>query len=292
MVQEQKNVSVKLKLSQAIRSFSIDKQDLRKLCNILQERSTAAGVIELEKYKKGGGQSEEGYEKDKKLMEEAFELKITISGSNGAELYGTIDEVFDSPNFPDKINSFYVNSESTLRGVYNWYPRNSFDLLLDFTKLKVFDFSLMPSQFTPNNSTFRVQGYEATWANGVFHEITNFINEKKAILSLVHNHSIYDILVWILGLPLAFWACGKTSKLIESFSVFNVFIRNAIYVYIFFAMLLIFRILFHYLRWITPLVEFKYKNSKVILHRCIFGAILLAVLSSVVYDILKALFGH
>lgn len=291
-MKEQKNASVKLKLSQAIRSFSIDKQDLRKLCNILQERSTAAGGIEVDKYDKREGQSAEDYEKDKKLLGEAFELKITISGSNGAELFGTIDEVFNSPNFPDKINSFYVNSESTLRGVYNWYPRNSFELFLDFTKPKVFDFSLMPSQFTPNSSNFRVQGYEATWANGVFHEINSFINEKKAILSLVHNHSIYDVLVWILGLPLAFWACAKAAKIVESSTTLNAFIKNAIYVYIFFVMLLIFRILFHYLRWITPLVEFKHKNSKVVLHRIVLGAILFAVGGTFVYDILKAIFGN
>ena len=285
----QKDASVKLRLSQAIRSFSIDKQDLRKLCDILQERSTAAGIIEADKYEKREGQKDEDYEKDKRLLKEAFELKITISGSNGAELYGTIDEVFNSPNFPDKINSFYVNSESTLKGVYNWYPRNSFDLFLDFTKPKVFDFSLMPSHLTPNNSNFRVQGYEATWANGVFHEINSFINEKKAILSLVHNHSVYDISVWLLGLPLAFWVCSKASKTIKLIAT-NVFVQNALYVYVFFVMLLIFRILFHYLRWITPLVEFKYKNSKVVLHRCFFGAILLTILGSFIYDVLKILF--
>lgn len=146
----------------------------------------------------------------------------------------------------------------------------------------------MPSQNTPNESNFRVQGYEATWANGVFHEINKYIETKKASFSWVHKHSIYDLMLFPLGLPLSFWACYKSSKFIElMFADSNIFAKNCLYVYIFFVMLWIFRILFHYLRWLSPLVEFQNIKNKVTIHRFMFGTLLVGLIGSFLYDMIK-----
>ena len=90
-----------------------------------------------------------------------------VSSIDGQELYGGIDEIFNSPNFPDQIKSIYVNSEIPLRQCYNYYPRNSLELFLDFSKLGLFNLSLLPSQETPNASNLAVQCYDSTWVHGV-----------------------------------------------------------------------------------------------------------------------------
>jgi len=284
------NASIKNRLSQIITSLSLDKEELEKICVILQERAKTAAEIEISNFQKNQ-QIKEKIEENKKLLYKAFDLKITITGTNGTELYGSIKDVFGSPNFPETVKSFYVNSETLLKALYNWYPRNSFDLLLDFSKPKVFDFSFMPSSSTPNNSIFRVQGYDTTWTNGVFSEIITFINQKGTPFSKVHKHSIYDILLVFLGFPLSFWACYKSSGLLERvFQGTNSFIKNAAYFYVFLAMLWVFRILFHYLRWVCPLVEFRTNRNRVIFHRWVLGSLLIAIIGMFIYDFCKFIF--
>jgi hypothetical protein len=137
-MESQKDASLINRLSKKIYSLSIDRDDLHLRCDKLQERSNAAAELEVQNFKKGD-QSDEEYEKNTKLIREAFILFITISGDKGEELSGSIDEIFNSSNFPAIVKKFYVNSEAKLRAFYNIYPRNSLELTLDFDKPKIFD---------------------------------------------------------------------------------------------------------------------------------------------------------
>lgn len=270
-------------LRSRISSFSADKEDLHRFYKILQERSAAAGEIEIQKIDRDK-HSPETIEEAIKSIRESVELRLTVKGTVGDELYGSIEDVFSSPNFPSSVISIFVDSSHLLKAVHNYHPGNSFLVNLDFSKPTVFDFSLMPSQGTPNISNFEVRGLDSTWVNGVFTEIDNFIKQHGSKLSIVHAHSIYDILVWILGFPLAFRTCFLLSSKIENFIPESSFVTNAIYVYVFFAALFVFRILFHYLRWICPLVEYKSKRNQIIAHRIFFGTILIAIVKTYVVD--------
>lgn len=287
---QQKDVSIKNRLKQKVSSLSLDKNELKKLCDILQERANGAADLEIKSFAQGN-QTDEEYEANKKTLKESFELNITIAGANGEELFGNIGDVFNSPNYPDEVRTFHVNSENTLRAVHNYYPRNSFTLFLQFSKPKILDFSFMPSQGTPNESNFEVQGYDATWANGVFNEITNCFKQRSSSLSVVHNHSVYDVLLWFLGFPFAFWVSFKTSTTIENLFInFNSFVKNAVYLYLFIATLFCFRILFHYLRWVCPLVEYRSPKNTIMIHRAVLATLSLGTFGSFIYDILKYLF--
>jgi len=287
---QNQRTNLKNRLRTEISSFSLDKDDMRKFCDLLQERSSSAAEIEVTKFNRGD-MDEEKYQEAIKLLRECFDLRVTVTGVNGEELYGTIDEVFDSVNFSDNVKSLYVNNDSVLRAVHNYYPLNSFQVFLDFSKPKIFDFSFMPNQGTPNESNYEVQGYDATWVNGVFSEITKFIKQRSSTLSIVHSHSIYDLLLWFLGFPFAFWACLKMSTYIEYVSTkTNIFVESALYFYCFVAVLFIFRVLFHYLRWICPLVEYKPKDSNINTHRTVLGMLLVGIIGTFITDIIKALF--
>ena len=238
-----------------VSSLSLDKDDLRRFCDILQERANSAADIEVGLLQKNE-QTDEQYKAILATIRESFQLKITIEGKDGEELWGSIEEVFGSVNFPEQVKSLDVDSGSTLRYVHNYYAHNSFKILLDFSKPNIFDLSLLPSHGTPNESNVEVEGYDTTWVNGVFNEIKVFIDNRTSALSFVHNHSVYDILLWVLGFPLSFWVCSKFTNLIESgLGSHNAFIVSALYLYTFVATLFVFRVLFHYLRWVCPLVE-------------------------------------
>lgn len=186
------------------------------------------------------------------------------------------------------MKSLYVDSESTLRHAHNFYPHNSFKIFLEFNKPKIFDLSLMPNHETPNESNIEVKGYDATWVNGVFSEIKKFIEDRSSTLSIVHNHSVYDVLLWMLGFPLSFWICFKLSVQIEdAFGGNNEFLTSALYFYAFIATLFIFRVLFHYLRWVCPLVEYRCKGNRMLVHRALFSILSIGWVGQFLYDLAK-----
>lgn len=289
MEQNQKS-SVKNRLKSKIKSLSLNKEEIENFCKKLQERASAAAEIEVQKFSQGE-RSKEEFNKALQTLRDGFELKLTVAGTNGEELYGSITEVFESVNFPEQVKSLYVNSEHVLIALHNYHPLNSFEIFIDFSKPSIFDFSLMPSQGTPNESNYEVRGYDATWVNGVFSEITKFINQRSSKLSIVHSHSVYDFLLWFIGFPIAFWACFKLSDLIESQgSGFNSFVVSAIYFYSFIATLFLFRILFHYLRWVCPLVEYKVGGNKILVHRAFLAILATGILINLLTDVIKAIF--
>jgi len=286
-MEEKRESLVRNNLTRQIKSFSVEKGDLHQLFNILRERNNAAGDIELAKFKKMD-QTDEVYEKNKKFLKESFELKLTVSGTDGRELYGSVSEIFDSPNFPDDLGSIFVSSDITLHTAYNLHARNYFQLLLDFNKPQVLDLSFLPSQATPNASNICVTGYNATWVHGLFNEFNNFIDKHPSRLPWIHRHSVYDLLLYIFGLPFGFWMTYKLSGILNKvFGTFSVFIQSASYVYVFFVSLVIFRLLFHYARWIWPLVEYQGGGNRALKHRITLVALALGIISGVIYDVIK-----
>jgi len=267
----------------------VGKDDLNKLFQILQERCHAAGEIEVANFKKMD-QADEIFEQNKNIIKQGFDLKLTVTSLDGQELWGGINEIFDSPNFPDQIKSVYVNSEIPLRVPHNYYPRNSIEVLLDFSKPGLFNLSLLPSQETPNASNIVVQGYESTWVHGVFSEFSDFIKRRPAKLTWLHKHSIYDFLLWLFGLPFSFWVIYKLSNSINTiFANFHNIVQDAVYVYVFFVSLSLFRLLFHYARWVCPLIEYRSSSNIELKHRIILGAIIIGLVSKFIYDIIKAI---
>ncbi|HAK87580.1 MAG TPA: hypothetical protein DHV16_11805 [Nitrospiraceae bacterium] len=281
---------VRNRLTSKISSFSANKEDLRKLFQILQERSHAAGDLEVANFRQMD-QSDEVYENNKKILKEGFNLKPTVVSTDGKELWGGSKDIFESPNFPDHIKSIYVNSEIPLKAGYNYYSANSFELFLDFSKPDLFNLSFLPSQATPNESNIAVQGYDATWTHGVFSEFNSFIKSHPSKMTWLHRHSVYDFLVWMVGLPFGFWIIYRLSPFLNQlFDTFSVFVKSASYVYIFLASLIGFRLLFHYERWIWPMIEYQSPKSTALKHRLTLGAIVLSLVGSIIYDIFKAIF--
>lgn len=213
---------------------------------------------------------------------------MTVRGSDDETVFGMIPVVFNSPRFPDKVKSLYINSELDLRNLYNWFPRNRFELFLDFTKPELFNLSLSPSSSTPNASNILVSGRNETWVNGVYHAVMEFVKNRKTRRKFFHRHSIYDLLLVFGGFPFAFSIASKLSGLINSlFGEHSGILKSAAYVYVFYISLLLFRILFDYARWIFPIVEYKKSTDTAQKHRAILATLVIAVLANFIYDVVK-----
>ncbi len=285
---EQQNQAILTReLSQPIAACVFSKDDLKNLCEILQEWCSKASDEEIKHYRPLN-RTPEQFGADITALKSGFELKVTVQGVDDERIYGTIPDVFNSPRFPNQVKTLYINSESDLRNLYNWYPRNRFALFLDFTKPELFNLSLLSSISTPNASNIHVSGLDSTWVSGVYSEVTNFIKEKRTRRGFFHRHSVYNLLMLFLGIPLTFWIAYKSSGLINRiFGEFSVFVQNGVYVCLCFLMLNLFKILFDYARWVFPLVEYKSTMGTARKHRLILGSLIIAIFGNFLYDLLK-----
>jgi hypothetical protein len=273
-----------------IRSFSTDRAELRKLLERLQERAYAAEEIEEKHLKslmlQSKPQTDDQFETAKKDLRDGFRLFITVSGIDGKELTGGIEDVFDSPNFPDEVKTVFFSTDIPLRK-YSYYPQNKMTLFLDFGRPSILNFTILPSQETLNESNIEVNGSDATWVNGVFKELIDHVSQHPTTASWLHRHTVYDVLVWIIGLPIGFWICSKLSHFIETqLFTLSPFLQAALYIYIFLASLTLLRVAFHYARWIWPLNEFRSERSKSRKHKAFFGIICSGLGVKILYDFL------
>ena len=133
-------------LSMTIPSCSLSKEDLRKLIDKLQEYSISASDIEITHFNKRFENQDppKDLETMIKNLKEAFELRLTVTGTEGQELFGTIKEVFEHNNFPDQVLTVFIDSTLALKANHNYFPRNHFQLFLDFGKPRLVDFSITP----------------------------------------------------------------------------------------------------------------------------------------------------
>lgn len=274
------------RLETDINSLSLSKSELRQLCRILQDRAQRAADLQIENVR-DALQDREDPEELEADIRDAFRLNLTVQGSDGKELFGSVEEVFNSPNFPKNVKAIYVRSDLRAKETYNFTPQNSFELLLDFSKTNPLNLSIQPINPTPNNSKLEVRGFDATWFNGVFNEVVSFINTRESTLKFIHGHSVYDIFVWGLGIPLAFWTTHRLSTTIESLlGHTSSIVINGAYLYVAVAALMFFRFLFMYARWIWPKVELKGEEGRSIAHRATLSAITISILASFIYDLL------
>lgn len=282
-------------LSMPIRSFSLDREDLRKLIEKLQEYSKLASEIEISHFKDNIEKQEppENLENMVKDLREAFDLKLTVAGREGQQLFGTIQEVFENNNFPEQVLTVFIDSTLVLKASYNYSPRNHFQLFLDFDRSRLVDFSITPSQPTPNNSNFKASGLDATWTNGIFNEVRNFITRRRSSFFWIHKQHVYDIILWLFGYPMGFWACYKLSKYIKNiFGGVSVFVQSAAYVYIFLVSLFLIHFLFRYARWIWPVIEYKTLDDRASKHRKTSGVIVLSLIGAMTWNLIKVLFSN
>ena len=287
-----KKVFLSNTLSMIVPACSLSKEDIRKIVDKLQAYSNAAFDIEtnhLHQTLKEPNQNDniDGLIDD---LKSAFELRLTVTNEDGQELFGTINEVFEHNNFPEQLLRIYIDSSLILKTNLNYFPRNHFQLFINFEKPNLLEFNFLPSQPTPNNSYFKATGFDSTWANGIFNEFRNYINKRRSGSSWIHKQQIYDVILWLFGYPFGFWVCFKMSKVINVlFSEISVFIESAVYVYVFLISIYLIHFIFRYSRWIWPVLEYKSSEDKALKHRRTFWIIFIGLLTAMVWDCIKYL---
>lgn len=265
--------------SSKIKSCLLDYDDLIQLFADLEEKVNEAVELEVKNLRQTTTLSHEDFEKDVEKLKTHFKLEVQIIGEPGEQIVWRSKSAFEKEKFPNDIKWITYENHGSLKSNLNYVPRNTFDIRFDFTRAEILDFS-DPLTETPNASNYVIYGSSDSWVTGVEQKVLEFIKARKKNRNLLHTKFIYTLALLVIILPATFWLIFRLDKYIKLFSAkIPTVLSIGIYVYIFFLILFFFRMMFNYLRWIFPLLEFQWKNkSKMMRHRIFFSTIFLGLI--------------
>lgn len=271
-----------------IKPCTITLDDLRKLYTQLDKKTSEALEVYLDTLKSNPNDDPKQLEKLKSEAREIGGLTIIITAKNGEQVVDTNIDALTDNEIPDDIVRIKFDSSAALQG-YNVNLINRFALVLDFAETPGFNFYNPWNQRTPNDSNMEVLGADTSWVSGVYETVQTFIDRKKRSVEWLHSAVTFNLLNWIFAFPAALWIAYRIDTSFQDIlQNIHVVIRGALYVYLILISLLVFRVLMHITRWIFPVVELHEARSFGV--RAFLGVIVVSILGSVIYDILKTIF--
>ena len=272
-----------------IHAFRMKQGDLRRLYQIVDTKQIEVRDKVLGSLSRTPSESEEDFSARKERVHNAFVTSVTVTGLDDEMFHGNSESFFDSSSFPDRLRSILISTQTVPRAVLSFIPPCNIIVFLDFSRPPLIDFSRMPTLPTPNESNFEISADDELWFAASKARLSQFFDDRRTSTNWLHRTSIYDILLVFAGFPLAIWLSHRLGSLFDHIKAAPI-VNSAVYVYTFFVGLIFFRILFEYSRWVFPKVELETELSSPVRHRGLWGAILLALLASLLYDGLKGLF--
>lgn len=271
-----------------IPSCSISLPDLRKLYKVLNDKKHEVFDKEFENLEKPSEFSTEEFSEFKKQFLQSRDLTLIIHGSQGEQIVARSIEALGDEALPETVTGITFDS-SLMVYQTNYKPINRFALRLDLSETPG-SFSYDPSlQATPNNSSIEVIGPDSTWVTAVYESTLAFFDKRRKRREWLHHAAAFNIGMWLIAFPSGFWLVYRVDSIFKNLiAELPVVLSGAIYVYIVFLTLLIFRGLIGGFRWIFPLVELQGTRSGRI--RGILGAVMGALLLTLLYDVLKTIF--
>lgn len=224
------------------------------------------------------------------LLDDAFRLTITVSGSRDQKFYGETETLFDDPNLPKPIKSiFFTNVNSFRRNANGNEPRNRIIVHLDFGKPEVFDPNPLVSAATPNEGNVTINAEDITFFNAVQKTIENKVTAHKTWYGAIHRNFAYDIGMWLVALPVSlYFSTYYMDYLIPTGGKFEVF-RWPLFIYFLGLSLLLYRALTTYAKWAFPVNVLEENKDRSLKHRLALGGFstwLFYKVASTVYGII------
>ena len=259
-----------------IRSCSLQKDALLSLFDKIHEKAVEAAHHNVDGIEQKEVESDEVYADYKILALSLMRLSVLLKLNNGHW-----QRVFSRDDFERYIDTHgpainFIEYESAFefRNRVNKPPVNQFCIDLDLNKQNVFEILAKPAD-TTNQSIGVIAGDNSNWVNGTYKMLEEFFELYSTPYNFIHKKTSYDLVLWLLGMPLMLawlykisqWIGDKLDKTPEIISI-------AIYLYLFVLMLLVFRILFNYTRYIFLKVEGpRHPNKGPWKHRSLLAAL-------------------
>ena len=222
-----------------------------------------------------------------------YRVNLLVKGAQG-ELSATDDPSgLTMDALPQSLTFIEFEIGVNYRFATGRFANNRAVVRFDFTKPQAFDMSNPSGEPTPNTSSIGAFGADTFWVAGIFERVNALLANTSVRTSWLHRSHTYDILLLVLGLPLAF----AVAVLAASYSrvplgVDPSVFRAAVAILSTVLTLVLFRLAFALTRWLLPYIEFAPSPEPI--HRrlrLLIAAIILAVvtgaLGSAVYALLQ-----
>src|SRR5690606_23816708 len=129
-------------------------------------------------------------------------------------------------------------------------PLDRASVIFDFSRPPLIDLSNVSGAPPPNRSAYFVIGANSTWVAAVHDTIRKAVSTRGSSRAWLYRPHTYDVLLVVLGLPMALWASAKLGFLFDSLMVAASPLPTLIRFYFFLVALLTFRLLFSVARWL------------------------------------------
>jgi hypothetical protein len=220
----------------------------------------------------------------------AFVTTVNITGANNEVVSGSGEHFLASENIPDNLLTVFFTTTAG-PNVLGITLQNAATLLLDFSRPTILDFIKLPTWPTPNNSRFEISAVSEPRFTTLNTRLKELFNDRRTGLNWLHQTGVYDLLLFIVGLPFSLWLAYRFTTGIEKMNLPRV-LSSGIYVYLFLAGLFIFRGVFTYSRWVFPKIEIQSEASPPLRHRAVWAAIMIAIFGAAIWDGIKALLAN
>lgn len=276
--------------SKKIKTISLTLDDLQKLFEIIKDWNEEAKNLQTQSIYETWEQNKTAFkEEEVKATNERFLEKyvvgVEIITSNG-EFSRSFnpDEAFDKKRFPDNVisiriaNTFLFDAQREMIQSYRILAE------FDFRKPVIMDLTSNNSFETSNNSYIEVLGLKSGWTEGAFSKLEEFVEQRTNNRKWLHRKNVYGLSIWLVLTPIVLWNIYKIENwlYIKLPNISNVLLV-IIYLYIFFIALLIFAIIFRFLRNLFPPIEIleNQKNKKRIIRNTVTGVLSLIVIEQI-----------
>ncbi len=279
-------------------SCILSAEDIRKIFTLLKEKVEEAVQIELKELQRPDGMTETDFNKLKENIIKNFKLTVLVMGTKGERLASVNISALSAENIPEDLESITFECSYLFGSFFGIKPKNNLEVVLDFRRPKILDFSNPSLEPNPNKSHIQVMGNNDTWVNGVYHSLISFFKSKISKRSWVHSRYVYELILWCFIFPSIFWTIFRIDTHIRpALGNISTILLIALYFYFFFTILFIYRLFFNYVHWIFPVLEYRTEQgTKMSTHRRTFGRIFAAIITiilgliiALLYDVLKYL---
>jgi hypothetical protein len=136
---------------------------------------------------------------------------------------------------------------------------------------------------TPNPSALLIGGERDGWRAGIESAVKKYVKERNRLWSWFHGQFVYDLFLFLVGIPFALYACWRVAPLIDTvFAGINAVVIGGAYIYVGFCAIWLYRLAFSYARWAWPKIELVEQSMPSKRHRLILIAVAVFVSAAVI----------
>ena len=261
---------------------------LKRLYRIIDGKQQEFRDTVLASLSKAEEETLEQFDARKNNISKHFVTLVTVTSTKNEEITADNEGIFDDKVMPSSVKFILISTENSLRSVFNLVPESRINLYLDFSYPSMFDFSKLPTLATTNASNLKINSNNEQWFSAAKFRLSEFFDEMRTGYDWLHRPAIYDVLLAILGLPIAVWTTVRVTSIFKNIDNLSIIPRMLVYTYVFYLSLLMFRLLFSYARWAFPKIEASSNiEAPQVGHRLLLGGIVLSIVASFTYDLLK-----